>query len=345
LWWRHFGDQHRLSILVVEDGRGIAGIAPLAVTAGGARTLCRPRIHFIGDEALADYSDFLIVRDCQQVVAAVIAWLGAQRGWGRFDLRRVPERSLALVGFRGAMTMPGIRGRLAVECRSPYAAIDDEWERYLASRSKALRQELRTAENRLRRLGRLRWESGEASIPAEAREALYALHRRRQARKVGRSLFEAERTRAFFDEVMATAGPDWRAELSALRLDGRIISVVLGLRTNATFYYWVPTFDDELRGGSVGKLHLKHLVAQSFADKCARFDMMIGEEHYKLEWATDAAVHWKITLYPDRRAAAADRVVLSMENVARHIAARSRLAQRFRVRLSKSTLNARTNAG
>ena len=82
-----------------------------------------------------------------------------------------------------------------------------------------------------------------------------------------------------------------------------------------------------------------------FADKCARFDMMIGEEHYKLEWATDAAVHWKITLYPDRRAAAADRVVLSMENVARHIAARSRLAQRFRVRLSKSTLNARTNAG
>jgi len=343
-WWTHFGDQHRLLVLVVEDARGIAGLAPLAVTASRAGILSRPVVHFVGDDLLADYSDFLIVRDAESVVAAIIAWLRTQPSWGRLDLRRVPETSRALGGFRAAMTAGRIRVCLAVECRSPYAAIDGDWDQYAATRSKALRQELRTTANRLGRLGEPRWETVEGSR-REARETLYALHRRRHARKVGRSLFEAERTRAFFDDLTETAASGWRTELSLLRLDGRIISVVLALRTNATFYYWVPTFDDELRTGSIGKLHLQHLLEQSVAEKCARFDLMIGEEAYKLEWATAVAANWRITLYRDQFAAAADRVVASMENVARHLRGRSRLAQRLWLRFSKSALRERTHAG
>jgi len=72
---------------------------------------------------------------------------------------------------------------------------------------------------------------------------------------------------------------------------------------------------------------------------------MIGEEAYKLEWATAVAANWRITLYRDQFAAAADRVVASMENVARHLRGRSRLAQRLWLRFSKSALRERTHAG
>lgn len=335
LWWKHFGGRERLLVLVAEDDAGPAGIAPLAVRRGGPRALWRGVIHFVGDDGLADYSDFLAAREGDAVVRGIVAWLRDRPGWGVLDLRRVPEESPILPILHSITGRGPRRGGIAVECRRPYVDLSLAWSEYFAGRSRELRQELRTTVNRLRRMDGYRYEVCGGEQLERGRETLYALHLRRQARKVGRSVFDGPAALAFFDELTEARLGNGGAEVSVLRSGDRLISVVLALRMARTLYYWIPTFDEEVRAGSIGKLHLMHVIEDAAARKLGSVDLMIGDERYKLDWATGSRVNWRVALYRDAAAGLVDSAVERGRHHLRRVKNRSRVLQRVWTRMSK----------
>jgi len=335
LWWKHYGAEHRLRILVAEDARGVAGIAPLLMSPGGPATRWRPVLHCIGDEKLADYTDFLIIREASAVVKAILGTLFTRRDWGLFELRRTPETSPAFQPLCAALHRQNTGGTCEIECASPYLDVSGGWHEYLATRSKSLRQELRTSANRLRALGDTRFEVCQGEALAEARKALYAFHIQRQGHRPGRSIFEDARGRAFIDELTELTSDGLAADVSVIRVGDRPVSTVLTLRGRRTLYYWVPSFDSQIRSASLGKLHLRHLIECAFAEKHAMVDLMIGEDGYKLDWSNGVQQNWRVVFYGDSATGWVNRTVSGSKAMLRKVKARSRVLRKLWTYLSK----------
>ncbi len=335
LWWRHYGAGHAIRVLVAEDESGVAGIVPFVVTPGGATTGWRPVVHFPGDEKLADYTDMLVVRDGPLVARAALTALCDWQDWGSVALRRLPDDSRVGASVRDALAAWSCRCGARLECESPYLTVAGPWPDYFAGRSKSLRQELRTSGNNLTRMGEWGFEvCRDGSLPA-AREALYRFHLERQKRRPGASIFADEAGRAFTRDLTEACPAGWRAEVSVVRVGPRPVSAVLALRGQRTFYYWVPAFDASVPGASLGKLHLKLLIERAFADGCALVDLMIGDDRYKLDWATGARSNWRLVGYRDRRTAALAEGIAGLRVALRKLKVRSRTAQRAWTIISK----------
>lgn len=335
LWWKHYGAGHALRILVAEDEAGVAGIAPLMVTRGGPGTRWRGLVHFPGDEKLADYSDLLTVRDEQTVAEAVLEALRSWADWGAFELRRVPDTSRAGAALRTQLRGQGRLGAVSLECVSPYLTVGGTWGDFFASRSKALRQELRTSGNHLSRVGTWGFDVCRGGELPAAREALYAFHLARQNRRPGTSIFADEPGQAFTRDLTELSPTGWGAEVSVVRVGTRPVSAVLALRGRRTFYYWVPAFDANVTSASLGKLHLKLLIERAFAEGCAVVDLMIGNDRYKRDWANGVQPNWNIAFYADGPTAALARGMKNLRSVLRTVKDRSRVVERLWTWLSK----------
>ncbi len=335
LWCRHYGAGHAIRVVAVEDGTGLIGIAPLVATRGHAGSLYRLTVHFPGDEKLADYTDILVVRDGEAVIRAVLDTVREWGDWGRIIFQRVPDGSPGCAAMRRLLERENRPGSVRLACRSPYLTIAGTWDAYFASRSKAVRQELRTSGNHLSRMGAWGLQIARGAHLPAAREALYALHIKRQTHRPGTSIFSDAAGRAFTQDLTESSPAGWGAEVSTLQVGGRTVSAVLALRGKRTFYYWVPAFDSTIRSVSLGKFHLKLLVEHAFAEGYATVDLMIGDDQYKREWASEMRSSWHFVTYRDRATAALAKRATKLWSALRRVKGNSPTAQRLWTRLSK----------
>ena len=144
---------------------------------------------------------------------------------------------------------------------NPFVHIDDGFSEYYKSRNKGLRQEIRTTENRLRKMGEWQFVVGETEAERdEMFSRLVEFHLRRQDRKAGNSVLVDPAAQQFFRALLHRDGMSFSAEISALRIGTRTISAAYSLRCGDSLYYWIPSFDATIRSVSLGKLHIKCLI-------------------------------------------------------------------------------------
>ena len=75
----------------------------------------------------------------------------------------------------------------------------------------------------------------------------------------------------FLRLISDSAGETYECHLSSIKLNGSIASVVFGLVSKNTFYYWIPVIDPQIKGVSLGKLHIKYLIAESYDSGLKKF--------------------------------------------------------------------------
>ncbi len=68
------------------------------------------------------------------------------------------------------------------------------------------------------------------------------------------------------------------------------IALHLGFEQAGRFYWWLPTFDQQLQRFSAGRILLEELLAHSFAQGQGEFDFLNGEEVYKWCYATHSRI-------------------------------------------------------
>jgi CelD/BcsL family acetyltransferase involved in cellulose biosynthesis len=297
LWWKHFGGDERMLILVVEDDGRVVGIAPLMETRGDVWSLGRPVIRFLGHDLAADYMDFLITDNHPVVVRTLIDYLFMERTWARIDLRRIQEPSATVAALQDAAGWRGIGCATRVDCVSPSIYFDSTWDAYYGTRGEGLRGDLRNSVNKLKRLGSIKLVRECGPAGRAYLDRLYAFHRARQDNKVGRSIFESARWRSFLEEFVGGHDTAQWVEISAVELDSVAISCIFGLRRNDSYYDWIASFQPEYGRTSVMKVHLRLLLEELVANGLKEFDFMIGDEGYKYQWANRTRNNLELRMY------------------------------------------------
>ncbi|KQX35638.1 hypothetical protein ASD04_12670 [Devosia sp. Root436] len=278
-WVTSFARDGDLLVLADYDGATITAIAPLRLTGG--------TLSFLGDPMFADYAGILCLPGMEQAATAMLARTLQNQSWRRIDLapvRAIEPFSQALASFFSAGKHHGVQ---EIICGNPRIDTGGSFQQYYSAPSKKkLRQEIRTTQNNLDRLGT--WRYVTASSGPEAHRifgALTQFHTRRQAGKVGTSIFDDSESTEFFRRLLDSPSTEFKIHLSGIELNGTLVSAAYSISCGDSFYYWIPSFDQTIPRVSLGKLHLKCLVEECFSEPYQWFDFMGGDESYKYQWS------------------------------------------------------------
>ncbi len=121
-------------------------------------------------------------------------------------------------------------------------------------------------------------------------EQLFEQHIERWQGTPSPSLFVNEVSKEFFRNVVANLGDLGWLRLSALRLDGALIAAHFGFVHAGRYTWYKPSFDVSLSKFSPGEVLLKRLLEEARNEPVDIFDFTIGDEAFKLRFATETPV-------------------------------------------------------
>ena len=259
-WWKYFGRDYQLMVLLAEhDGEPVA-IAPLMVSTKGAAR--KPKVQFIGSN-LADYSDFLTSDKDGQSSIMFWDYLTHLNNGTMINLGRLTNDSAAFQ----AIQIPASQHKntvISTVSNSPYIKINCTWEQFYKNINKSIKKDLNWCANKLERLGRPSFERT-SQIDSNTLDEVFAIQMKRQEHKPRHSQFEDNRIRVFFREISKTFGErDW-LDFSSLKLNDKIIAYSFGFKLNGTAFYWNVSFDPSFRNYHRAKL---------FLDSCLRIPLI-----------------------------------------------------------------------
>lgn len=271
-------DGYELHVAVVGDPEGVCAIFPTRLSPRG-------RLGFIGTD-LGNYGG--PVFDPAQLERAVSAWGDRVRVNPRvrgIDLRGLRARSpfLELVRRRG---LHGWGAPLSVSTNTcPEVELSGGFEPLLERHKSKQRSTWRRKAARLERLGEVEFlESGEDGFIEQAIPRIAELWERR---------WEGQRVHGSFGEhadfhlqAARELGPDGRALLSTLRLDGEIIAFAYGLRGVDFTSSYVLAHDERFDRYSPGLLLLLRVLEAGAERGDALYDFSLGDAPYKSLWVT-----------------------------------------------------------
>lgn len=296
-WWKAFGEDYKLFVLLIKRDDELIGIAPLVSYDYSVIGIKLQRIQFIG-EPWADYLDFIIPQNHENIIAKVVDFLlGSSSNWHSIRFRQLPQSSPTWAVLK---SMAESKGLLFLQSSSisPQVKIEDGWEEYQNSMSKKLRKNIQYSIRSMEKRGALDLQQMDSETEStKMLEEFFALHQKRwQAMKV-KSAFSQQKNRAFFSEITKNmSGKDW-IDFSVLKWNNRTIAMHFGYRYNKTFYYYIPTFDYDYRKYSPGSILVYKLLEDSFSRKLKLFDFLRGKEPYKELWANTKEVTYAFNLF------------------------------------------------
>ncbi len=299
-WYRAYAERFDPLVIVLEDGDGLAGVAPMAVE---RRT---GRLAFAGDN-MADYRD---------VVAQP-----AHRERLIREVVRVYREARPRVSLRFGSTLP--------ESTSPQILLDvcrDEgvpalsWShqgwRWWPEQARAEPFKSRSARyklNRLKRRGEVRVDPVGREEWAGCRQAFFDQHSLRQIARGTEVSFGSADKRRFFDALMDTP----LAHVTVLRAGGAPVAWHYGCLDRGVLYLGAPAFDLREHRQSPGLLLILLLMQEAASRGIRGVDLTIGEGELKERCSTSEVVLPTIELLPHRRAETRRRLVRGAAATAR----------------------------
>jgi CelD/BcsL family acetyltransferase involved in cellulose biosynthesis len=146
-------------------------------------------------------------------------------------------------------------------------------------------------------------------------ERLFDLKRRKYRQTNAADFLSAPGVADFYRQI---ANPQYSSKighLSALLVNDVIVSAHLGFTGRDRFYYILPAYDAAHARYRPGHLLLNYLVDQTTKQGVETFDLGVGDEAYKISWATE-----RVSLYDYERAITkAGQFYLQMRRVRRFV--------------------------
>ena len=251
----------------------------------------------------SDYADFVIANDCSEsegdaaVNRLLRAAMDSTPGFRHFMLGRFPPTSESVGRLRRQRPFHATVVE-AVPC--PRMAMS-------VVAATLRKQSLRRIDRTLEKQGALVLDTYTRAQDVEPLlEPFFAQHVRRWATTDTPSPFLRADRRAFYRTVVRELDSSSELRFSVLRLDGQLIAAHFGFLCAGTFIWYKPAFEPALREFAPGLVLLKRLFERARDEGADVFDFTIGDEGYKLRFATDVP-NAQIVHVTDSRLAAAQR--------------------------------------
>jgi len=278
-WWKYFGDDKKLMLLLIKEDNEIIAIAPLMYSVHTMFGLRRGKIEFIG-APMSDYNDFIITEKHEECLKLFINYLNnVKEKWDCIDLLDVPENAECLP------TLTKISSELKPIHKCPFKPLPSSYESLLQSLSHNKRRYIRRNLSRLEKSFSVEFvDYSTPQLFSEGVHFLFELHQKRWKSKGFPGAFADSRFRSFHLEIAKTfAQKNWLG-LYALKLSGDVAAVDYGFKYNSKFYSYLTGFDPKYSNYSVGNMLRIYMIKKFIQEGLTEFDFLRGAEEYKDRW-------------------------------------------------------------
>ena len=302
-FWRHFGSDKQLRVLVVSSAGEVVGIVPLVVVTeptrvGPVRFLTYP---------LHDWGSFygpIGPNPTASLMAAMRHLRETPRDWDVLDLRWIDvdradhgrtERSMSQVGFR-PQKQPWMRGSVV--------DLPETWDEYWKARPRKWRENVRRCGRRLDDLGKVEYvryrPEGIAYGDADPRWDLFdacikIAGKSWQSESATGNTLSSKEVEDFLRDVHEIAVRAGAVDLNLVLVDGRPVAFAYNYHMDGRVFGLRKGYDPEFRAGSPGVV-LDHLMLEDGHGRGDRhYDLGVGAYQAKRYWITSEATSYRMT--------------------------------------------------
>ena len=274
------GAEPRVAVRRDADG-GIGGVLPLVASGRGARR----HLEFAG-ASFGDVFHPLDRDDERDFAAAALAQLLSEDGGRAAVFEKVDDSS----GWVGAAA--GAVGAAVTESgpAQPLPEVDLaglDWEAYMATRSRNMRSQLGRRRRKLERDHEVVYRASDAQHLEGDLNTLVELHLGRWAARGGSGALN-DTSIAFHRRFSLAALERGWLRLWIVEIDGAPAAAWYGWKIGDRYAYYLAGFDERYSDSSLGMLTLAHTIEAAIADGATTYEMLLGDEEFKLRFADDA---------------------------------------------------------
>ncbi len=310
-WFRAWGRRHakeepdarrRLNVLVVKKRGAIVGISPLVSRKVSRWGFSLRKIQFTGPAA--DYNELVLGTDPSGQSRAIINFLAESRdAWDLVDLRdlRATRESISLV--EAALSQSKLHFRIQPEKGAyPFLVIDAPWQELIKRFSPSVRHRLCNQQNRL---DRMRAEGLRVRIIENPHreeglvEKLAALEAQKRVHGTA-PLPIIARNPEVFQSLFDGLGPKGYLYVALMEWRERPIAWRLGFRCGSKLWGYVTAFDRAFARLSPGTMLIPAVIDYGYQHGHDEYDLLRGEEAYKMRWATSFHQTFQIQIWNQR---------------------------------------------
>ena len=277
----------QLRIFAAYRNDQLVGLAPLWLGRDPDSSSTAERLRVLGMRH-SDYLTFPVEGACPEIMSDLLAAIDrGTRSNVTVVLPEVPQFStLALcLARRAAEPSSGVLLRSRTPC--PRLLIQDN---DAGVRRMLHKKSIRRHERQLGRLGAVRIEHLlDAAAIGPLLESFFNQHVDRWARTPYPSLFQRDRNRRFYRELVNRLGAKGGIIFTSVHLNEHIVAQHFGLSSKGTLIWYKPTFDIALRKCSPGEVMLSSLIRYAQDSSLVSLDFTRGDEPFKARFASDIA--------------------------------------------------------
>jgi len=288
LWWKHFGDNSELMILVVREDDKPVALAPLMSRVRPFGFLNIKEILFLGSFGVgSDYLDFIITRGRESSsVEQIFRYLtGNQQKWDAINLTNIPETSKSIEQFTKTSKNRGYPSIVAASVVCPSILLPSTWEEYVSTLSKSMRTTIKHKSKKLNKSATVEYEvTGESSDLDEAMNDLFVLNRLRMKTKNLQGAFSNGKFTKFHQDIMPVFFQNDILHLSFLKANNMRIAALYNFIYNDTCFYYQSGFDPVWAKFSPGTVLFSMSIQDAIENGMLEYDFLQGDELYKSSW-------------------------------------------------------------
>lgn len=326
-WWKHLSAGRQLHILTVRCGTELLGIAPLAIRPWQPQRLVPFKmLEFIGTGSVgSDYLDLIIRRGSEDIVIQALSeYLSDSRLMLEFSQLKTAGTSAGELAKN--LISREWRSDRMINSVCPYIELEKmTWDSYEANLGTSHRRNLRKRIRGLYRDFDVRLIT--ASNEDERRlnfKIFLDLHNQRWDGQGGSDAITGSNLVAFHDEFSRIALELGWLRLRIMYLNDRPVTAVYGFRYEDVFYYYQAGFDPSFSGKSVGLASLGLSIKEAIEEGAVEYDLLHGNEGYKLLWAREQRELCRVSLYPPNIFGLAYRGNMKLRDTVRSVRNRMR---------------------
>ena len=289
-WWEFYGEDYELRLITVRDEEGLLiGLAPLMLK----HRLGFSRLLFVGTGP-TDYLDVLIREGWEtQVSEALVRTLRQMSSWQVADLQQLRPDAAAWGLFEHWSAL-----RISVWQSNCPVIHAKPWDELVASLIKSLRSSARQTLRRAREDGLRRELAGVEDAEAAARRLVAVSRQQWQSRW---QETDPEHWTRRFEAHLEVAGRRMTARglgaISEFWRDGEVvISHFLVFGRDFVGQYMIGASQEALRRYQFSSLGMWDGINVSLDRKGSYFDLLRGEEPYKLRWRSRVVPNRRMVL-------------------------------------------------
>ena len=322
-WWKHYGEDKQLFVLLVfteQDALSCQASANCSSSQSNAEnlrailpcylesTFARGQVlRLLGDgEVCSDHLDLLVDPFEAKLAATALAGYLCENAsdWDTTDFTAIGSESHGLEKLLEAMDALGCHVLRTPNQSCWSVPLPEDWDAYLALQSKSHRKQLRRLERRVLESEQAIWHLVQSPEEFEvAWPILIDLHQRRRISLGEPGCFASQRWANFHYDIAKQMLATGNLRLSWLELAGQPIAAEYHFAGNNTTWAYQGGVDPDRINEEPGRLSMIRAFQTAMGEGHQQFDLLRGDEPYKAHWRALPQETFDLQIVPARNAA------------------------------------------